>query len=1036
MLLIILWAVSPVVLIPLTIHFLNKSNRYESHFNELFRLGRIDANEYFRIMRKMPPAFLRNGMPGIPPQQMPPQGVPNVPPQGAPVSQGMPQGMPQNMQPQPVPQTPVQPQPAPMPQPAPIPQPVPQFVQTPPPQGVPVQGMNPPPVQPVYQPAYQPAMHPPKEKVSSSSIMLTVGVILVSIAGLIFATALWASMGGGGRTGVIGAASLFFYVICSVSYKKLGLKNSSNAFYSLGAIFSLITYLTAGYYELFGAEFTFEGSHSWGFVGGGLVIVTALSALGNKLYKKTYLAITSLFGGFAAFMAFSYDISGEDISIFSMLSSVALAACLAVVIYIKGKPGWAADTLKVCAGLAAISAVNSPFLAHIGRWKAADFASGAILFVIISLYAFKHKSRPMLGLHSVYMLAVSLCMVAQVFYESDNDTGFFVSLFFVFMALGLVYRGFAALRTAVSDNVYSAALAIILIIMTSYSDESIMPVVCSLLFAGYMCIFALDSKLYSKAYGLLTPLTFVYTAVSLYLYVTYYLNTDCGAYVAAGLSAVYSLIALWLTALGKKPLKVDIRYISGSFAFFAAVCTVALGSVTVREETAQRLLCLAAAVFALIVTCRSRLQPSSAVPAFMCSVIMMQCGHSLVPNSLYAGQLIGLLMAYAAFVILSKLSFPKQLYTYTYKQHDTKLDPFMFGAAGAVMGLFGIADKYVGGFMDQKSFRLNTPTAIDYILPLLAWVSLTAMLMLMIREKNPASLNTVFAVGGSVASLGVSGRLITFISGFIDARYNIGVLVSACIVFVCLCILSRVIFSDSLYKNGNNLLLPDVFAVSALIALLRLYALSDNNYTEGLSQTELFIFWLAAGVYAFILIRKKNPDKLNIALKLISSGAWLIAFIERPFLVSEQDTVEIKVSVIAIAVFGFAAKYILRKNEKFAENFATAVHVFAMILLIGDALTNQSLINTLIVLTVAAAVMVISFIIKKKRWFLISAVMLVGLTIYICKDFLASISWWVYLLVIGVVLIAIAVSNEYFKNKNDQQGVPEKKGRFFEEWKW
>ena len=886
------------------------------------------------------------------------------------------------------------------------------------------------------QAAYQQVMPPQKEKVSSSSVMLTVGVILVSIAGLIFATALWASFGGGGRTGIIAFASLFFYAICAFSYKKLGLKNSSNAFYSLGAIFSVITYLTAGYYELFGSSFNFDGGHKWGFVGGALVIVSALSGFGNKLYQKKYLAVASVAGGFAAFMAFAYDLASGSKGAYSLLSSVALSVCLGVIIYIKGKPGWAADTLRVCAGLAALSAVYSPFIAHIGRWGVCECLTAAVLFGIISLYAFKGGSKPMLCLHSVFMLALSFCVVFQIFYDSDKDAAFYVSLFMVFAALGLVYRAFAVLRTGVSDNVYPIALGVMLLVMADESDNSILPFVCSLVLAVYLCILVFDDKPCPKAYGIIVPAVLAYSAAALDGYLTYSLDIDAGAYTVIGLSAVYSLITLGLYYLGKMPLKADICYLSGAFAFFAAACTVVLGSYTQRDETAQRVLCFIAAVFALGVTMKSRLQPVSAVAAFMCSVTMMQCGHSLAPDSIYAGQLAGVLVAYGAFMILSRMLFPQQLYTYTYGQKSMRLDPFAAGAAGAVVCLFGIAEQYVLIEQHTKSIAFHEITAIDYIVPLLVWVSLTALLLLMIRPKNPVSLNTILGTAGALSSLGVSVRLITFVKGFINAKYNIGSLVAACIVFVCLCILSRVIFCDALVKKGTGGDLPDIFAVSAASALIYIYLIPQNSYHRESYQAELFIFWLAAGAYAFILIRKNNAQKLNIALKLASSAAWLIAFIERPFLVSSTDTVEMKVTVIAIAVFGFAAKFILRKNEKLAENFATVVHVFAMILLIGDALVNQSLINTLIVLSTAAAVMVVSFIIKKKRWFLISAVMLVGLTVYICKDFLTSISWWVYLLVTGILLIAIAVSNEYLKNKNEQQDTPDKKGRFFEEWKW
>ena len=75
-----------------------------------------------------------------------------------------------------------------------------------------------------------------------------------------------------------------------------------------------------------------------------------------------------------------------------------------------------------------------------------------------------------------------------------------------------------------------------------------------------------------------------------------------------------------------------------------------------------------------------------------------------------------------------------------------------------------------------------------------------------------------------------------------------------------------------------------------------------------------------------------------------------------------------------------------------------------------------------------------SFVRKKKRWFAVSSVALTGLTLYIFRDFFRMIDWWVYLLVVGLLLIAVASANEYFIKKGRE--LKEKAGRFFEDWKW
>ena len=1102
----------PLLLIPLCIHLNSKANKLEHFFNQLYRQGRINAQEYFRAIGKTPPSFLANGM------QPPPQGTPYVPPQGAPdVPPRGPQGapVPPYMQPQFIPNTPpqgmqgapvqpnIQPQPA---QNIPLQGmqgtqgvPVQPNVQPQPAQNIPLQGMQGTqgvPVQPNIQP--QPAMNvppqgmpvqpnmqpgfaqrpgyqgmvppqgvpytPPHEetKISSSSVMLTVGVILVSIAGLVFATALWASLGGPGRTGIIGIAAVFFFIISLFSYKKLGIKDSSNAFYTLGSVFTVITYLTAGYYELFGEALSFDGVHQWLFIGGASAIVSALAYKGYSLYKKKYLAVMSLAGGFAAYLLIARDISGSSISVFSLLGSVGLSACLAAVIYIaKGKPDWVCDTLKVCAGISGVISVLSPFVYNIGDWAAADYFTAIILFAIISLYAFKRDSKPMQAFHSVYMLAVTLSVVLQIFGEDGSELDKLTAAFFAFICMGLIYRAFAALRTSVSDNIFSIASGLTLILMADLSDNSILPFVCSVFMIGYFCIYALDKKPYSPIYAVLAPLTVAYMGACLDSYLTYVQDVSTGGYMIILVSVIYSAAALGLTALSKAPRKVDLHYISGAFLVAAALCTFALVDVS-GASVAQRALALAAGIFALVAVFRGKIQPLTAVPAFMCTVLVALCGQSMTPDSHYAGKLIGSIAAYAAFVVLSKIYYPKMVYFYEpraltpeeqarmvymqgspmqrmnpVKTRSFRIDVFIFGAASAVLQLFAISADYVL-YANKRAvdFGMIAPDRIEFAVPLLSWVCLTLLIVMLIREKNPKTANTVFAVGASITSLGVCDSLISFINKYISDNHGLGLLVSSGIVFVCLCILSRLIFSEMLYTKKQDAVVPDFFAISALAALRRLFLIADNGSGQPYFQTKLFVFFLAVGFYAFMLIRKKSSELQNAVFRLASAGALLVAFIERPFLVSDQETVELKVTVVAITIFGFAAKYILKKNKMAAENFATAVHVFAMVLLIGDALVHQSLANTLIVMSVATCVMIVSFIIKRKRWFLISSCMLVGLTIYICQEFLSDLSWWVYLLVIGITLIAIAVTNEYLKNRNDPQQGSEKKGRLFEEWKW
>ena len=62
--------------------------------------------------------------------------------------------------------------------------------------------------------------------------------------------------------------------------------------------------------------------------------------------------------------------------------------------------------------------------------------------------------------------------------------------------------------------------------------------------------------------------------------------------------------------------------------------------------------------------------------------------------------------------------------------------------------------------------------------------------------------------------------------------------------------------------------------------------------------------------------------------------------------------------------------------------------------------------------------LIVSYVFKKYKNFMFSAIMLVLLLIYVSRKFWLSIAWWVYLLVVGILLILFATKNEQLKKDN------------------
>lgn len=196
-------------------------------------------------------------------------------------------------------------------------------------------------------------------------------------------------------------------------------------------------------------------------------------------------------------------------------------------------------------------------------------------------------------------------------------------------------------------------------------------------------------------------------------------------------------------------------------------------------------------------------------------------------------------------------------------------------------------------------------------------------------------------------------------------------------------------------------------------------------------RARLFIAILEMTAFAANFYRRNNTPALNRKIFTAATALAALALVLRPFMVFKNATVTTKIILVIIVLFGLAVKRIWRDEKKVASEFSQAVFMAAFILLIIDGLVNQSLANLLIVLCASLTLLICSFVIKSRRWFLISAATLLLLTLYTTGDFLATIAWWVYLLIAGLILIIVAAVTEYNKQKGNKN-----EARFFVDWKW
>ncbi|MBR5514385.1 MAG: DUF2157 domain-containing protein [Ruminococcus sp.] len=243
--------------------------------------------------------------------------------------------------------------------------------------------------------------------------------------------------------------------------------------------------------------------------------------------------------------------------------------------------------------------------------------------------------------------------------------------------------------------------------------------------------------------------------------------------------------------------------------------------------------------------------------------------------------------------------------------------------------------------------------------------------------------------------------------------------------FALLVIVSRVVFPESLIYKKNLRTSVDVLLPTSLITLFGLTAINDITR---------FLIYIAVAIYVAAFI-KKNTNK-NTAAVLLSASALIVsfAFVFRPFLTFESNFISSKVNLGILVLLGVTYRFIWRNHKEISKIVSTLMFVLAFGGLIVDGIIHDSMANRIFVLAVTAAVLVFSFYAKSKTWFSVSSIALVILTVLLTARYFTSAGWWVYLLAVGVIFIAIAAVNEASRKKGES--IKDTVSKTFSDWTW
>lgn len=274
---------------------------------------------------------------------------------------------------------------------------------------------------------------------------------------------------------------------------------------------------------------------------------------------------------------------------------------------------------------------------------------------------------------------------------------------------------------------------------------------------------------------------------------------------------------------------------------------------------------------------------------------------------------------------------------------------------------------------------------------------------------------------GSVASLiHLANSVLKEYADYGDARLYIMFML-----FVVLIVISRIIFPDGFTVKTENKTRIDVILLSSWTAIIPM--LTGNKIS-------MFLFLISIAVFIAGFI-KRNTEKENACVILsFSSALACLAFMTRPFLTPDSSMIASKVNIAIFALLGVAYRLIWKNHPNGSKIASTVIFIISFASLIIDGMVFDSVANKIFVLAVTAGVLVFSFFVKSKTWFVASSIALVIMTIFSTIRYFNSAGWWLYLLIVGAVFIAIASVNEVCKkNGETMKSTVAKK---FSDWTW
>jgi len=259
-------------------------------------------------------------------------------------------------------------------------------------------------------------------------------------------------------------------------------------------------------------------------------------------------------------------------------------------------------------------------------------------------------------------------------------------------------------------------------------------------------------------------------------------------------------------------------------------------------------------------------------------------------------------------------------------------------------------------------------------------------------------------------------KIVTEIIGSVPSSFNVVNLLLAVIHLILGRILFRELVKDKKFIN------IDIMSLSLNVAAINIMLFSPNG------ENIFYLFLIEA---LFLLGLKNKIKNKNIENVILSLGGFMVVLVlNTQSLIVLPDIVEAEFFAVCMVMLGFWLQFVIWKNSKRKTYYIPyVISICMIIMLVSNAIYTELLFDALFLGIVGIIILSAGFLLQKKMWIKLGAILDIILILYITKEFWTSLEWGAYLLIAGILLIVLAAVREKKRKGDNKDNVEEKNSR-------